>query len=173
MVLLLIVRLPLISLLRPDTQRDRRPNQTNEVNWSWSSWGSKAGILPGTMECPEPAPSALIRPLSIVYRPSGVGGNCIGSTADQWVQIGRRWVAWGGAPLPVGDTAKDFLILVRPSNGDCNVLMQERWTNPVVDFVRYHLVDIRLFDVLWQRGLRMAGLAGMGKGQRGISTVDP
>ncbi len=70
--------------------------------------------------------------------------------------------------MPVGDTAKDSLNLIVPL-----VLMRERWTNPDANFVRYHLVDIRLLDVLWQQGLRMASLIRMGEGQRGISTVNP
>jgi hypothetical protein len=77
-------------------------------------------------------------------------------------------VACGVAPMPVGDTAKDSLNLIVPL-----VLMRERWTNPDANFVRYHLVDIRLLDVLWQQGLRMASLIRMGEGQRGISTVNP
>ena len=56
---------------------------------------------------------------------------------------------------------------------DCNVLMQERWTNPDVNFVRYHLMDVRFLDVLWQQGLRMVSLTRMGDGQRGILTVNP
>ena len=36
----------------------------------------------------------------------------------------------------------------------------------------YHLVDIRLFDVLWQRGVRMASLTRMGEGQKGILAIN-
>ena len=112
---------------------------------------------------PDPAAQHRLPPLGRRWQLHRLNGRSMGPD--------RQEVGCTGAPD--GDTAKDFLNLVRPSNGNCNILMQERWTNPVVDFVRYHLMDIRLFDVLWQRGVRMAGLAGMGKGQRGISTVDP